>query len=112
MSIKRRLLALVLSILFGVYSTPKELLHVFQTHSDTEHHVGDGLRIESAHHHCYLLKADQALHLIEPPTCITIPEPTTVYYSALFPLSLVAKPLQGSCYVKKSRGPPVKLYSI
>lgn len=64
---KRRIIALLLGLLFGCYITPKELFHVFQHHTDTEHHVSNGLHIDEAHHHCALQKADQQLVSVEPP---------------------------------------------
>jgi hypothetical protein len=108
MDLKRRLLALVLGLLFGMYITPKEIVHVFQSHTDTEHHGQDGLRIESAHHHCFLLKADQALSSIEPPSFLSVPEPKEGYFMPSYTASFISKPLQGNYLIKKSRGPPNK----
>ena len=67
MLLKRPIVAFLLGILFGCYITPKELLHVLQHHTDTEHHISYGLHIDEAHHHCELQKADQQLVSIEPP---------------------------------------------
>jgi hypothetical protein len=112
MDLKRRLLALVLGILFGMYITPKEIVHIFQSHTDTEHHVQDGLRIESAHHHCFLLKADQALTSVEPPLFLSVPEPNAVYIVPCYSAHFISKPLQGNYLIKKSRGPPNTLYLV
>lgn len=112
MILKRRLLALVLGILFGTYIIPKEILHVFQSHNDTEHHAHDGLRIESAHHHCFLLKSDQALCSIEPPAFLSVPEPIVIYLMPCCSARYISKPLKGNNLIKKSRGPPNKLYLV
>jgi hypothetical protein len=48
-------LSLSLLLLFG--GTAKEFIHLFTEHQDTVHHhiEGDGLVIESQHHHCSFL---------------------------------------------------------
>lgn len=106
MELKRRLLALMLGILFGLYITPKEIYHAFQSHTDTEHTTQSGLQIESAHHHCSLLKADQALCSIEPPTFLCLPAPRLDYIMSNKVVKYTGKPLQGCYNVKKGRGPP------
>lgn len=112
MDLKRRILALALGILFGMYIMPKEIVHAFQSHTDTEHHAYDGLQIESAHHHCFLLKADQALTSIEPPSFLLVPEPKEIYFVPSYSARFISKPLQGGNLIKKSRGPPNKLQLV
>ena len=48
-------------MMFSIYVIPKEVFHAFTHHADTEHSTFDtkGLRIDSEHHHCELLKLDQ-----------------------------------------------------
>ena len=106
MDMKRRLLAILLGILFGLYITPKEIFHAFQYHTDSEHQSQTGLNIESAHHHCALSKVDQALCSIEPPTFLSVPQPSIVYLLPKYEVTYIAKPLQGCFQVKKGRGPP------
>lgn len=61
-------IATFLLLLFLQYSFPKELYHVFVSHTDTEHcvEIKNRLNISNEHHHCALIKADQLLESIEP----------------------------------------------
>ncbi|MGI9192456.1 MAG: hypothetical protein ACR2IL_10065 [Chitinophagaceae bacterium] len=106
MNWKRRIVAMLLGILFGWYITPKELMHVFQHHNDTEHHATDGLRLESAHHHCSLMKVDQSLCSNEPPVFFQLTEPIRFFSANAHVEVYVAEPIQSIKGNKKSRGPP------
>lgn len=56
----KRILSFILLSVFLFYITPKELLHAFTHHTDTQHEpVKSGLQISNEHHHCELLKLDQ-----------------------------------------------------
>ena len=57
----RNIFASLLLIVFCFYITPKEVLHIFTNHHDTEHHSVNktGTHFEKQHHHCELLKIDQ-----------------------------------------------------
>lgn len=112
MDLKRRLLALILGIFFGLYITPKEIFHAFQSHTDSEHRTQSGLHIESTHHHCALSKVDQALCSIEPPIFVSVPEPRIVYLLTNYEVRYIAKPLQGCFQVKKGRGPPTSFFLV
>ena len=59
-AIKRFFASLIL-IVFCFYITPKEVLHLFTHHADTEHLVihPSEKHFEKEHHHCSLLKVDQ-----------------------------------------------------
>ena len=46
-------------VVFCFYITPKEVLHLFTQHEDTEHSIANGCHFEEQHHHCDLLKIDQ-----------------------------------------------------
>lgn len=56
----KRIFAILLLVSFCFYITPKEVLHVFTHHHDTEHLLVNGSHFEEQHHHCELLKIDQA----------------------------------------------------
>jgi hypothetical protein len=55
----KRIFTFVLLLTFCFYITPKEVLHVFTHHHDTEHVLVGGNHFEEQHHHCELLKIDQ-----------------------------------------------------
>jgi hypothetical protein len=112
MDMKRRLLALILGIIFGVYITPKEIFHAFQNHTDSQHQSQSGLHLESAHHHCFLSKVDQALCSIEPPTFLFVPNPSIVYQLPKYEVKYIDKPLQGCFQVIKGRGPPSAFFLV
>jgi hypothetical protein len=56
-----RFFASLILIVFCFYITPKEVLHLFTHHADTEHLVihPSEQHFEKEHHHCILLKVDQ-----------------------------------------------------
>lgn len=46
--------------MFCFYITPKEVLHLFSHHEDSEHSIlNKGVHFEKKHHHCSLLNIDQ-----------------------------------------------------
>lgn len=104
---KRRLIAFLMVILFGWYITPKEIIHVFQHHVDSAHYAKQGMRIDAAHHHCTLLKVDQSLSKIEPPSFFNFCPFHCNYGSVTNWFGYSEKPLHGNEGAKKSRGPPV-----
>lgn len=106
MDLKRQIGALLLCLLFGWYSTPKELLHIFQHHVDTEHHATQGLSFDSAHHHCSLLKVDQSLNTLEPPVFFHFTDKSITLYAKRNWIIFGTPPLGSLFEVKKSRGPP------
>lgn len=57
----RSIVSLLLLLVFSGYITPKEVMHMFSHHEDTEHchSLDHDLQISAEHHHCELLKADQ-----------------------------------------------------
>ena len=58
----KQIISSLLLFIFCVFITPKEVIHAFANHTDTEHshtHLHHQLEISSAHHHCELMKADQ-----------------------------------------------------
>ncbi len=58
----KRILSFILLCVFSLYITPKEILHAFVSHQDTEHHathLKNQLEISATHHHCELMKMDQ-----------------------------------------------------
>lgn len=106
MDLKRQIGALLLCLLFGWYSTPKEIWHIFQHHVDTEHHATEGLNIGSAHHHCSLLKVDQSLNTLEPPVFLHFIDKSITLFVKRNWTIYGTSPLGSLLEVKKSRGPP------
>jgi hypothetical protein len=64
---QKRILSFLLLGMFVFYILPKEIVHAFTHHEDTEHAsnhcIPDGLlEFSKEHHHCSLLKLDQQFH--------------------------------------------------
>ncbi len=55
----KRFFSCFILVAFCFYITPKEVLHFFTEHEDTEHSIANGCHFEEQHHHCDLLKIDQ-----------------------------------------------------
>jgi hypothetical protein len=57
----KRFFASFILIVFCFYITPKDVLHLFTHHDDTEHLIlnSNEQHFEKEHHHCNLLKVDQ-----------------------------------------------------
>lgn len=57
----KRFFSCFILVAFCFYITPKEVLHLFTNHADTDHHVVNPNvhHFEKEHHHCALLKVDQ-----------------------------------------------------
>lgn len=63
----RKYTALFLLIVLSVFIVPKELLHAFSGHTDTEHHevLDDpgSVSLEVQHQHCALLKLEAPVYI-------------------------------------------------
>lgn len=103
---KRQISALLLGLLFACFITPKEILHVFEHHTDTEHHISYGLHIDEAHHHCALQKADQQLVSIEPPLFLGIGNADLQFLPPTNYLTVIGFLLSPQHCVWTDRGPP------
>jgi len=108
MTIKRLISSFIL-LAFCFYITPKEVLHLFTHHSDTEHHVVNlnEHHFEIEHHHCALLKADQ--HFSAPSFEIpffvfSVNDAFFINSSIIFNKEIISL---FSCTSKQLRAPPV-----
>jgi len=85
----KRICSVLLLVLFSWFVTPKEVLHAFSHHVDSEHtDTGHRLQFTKAHHHCALLQADQQFNatgielpqfLLNPQQPPSSPKPLQIY---------------------------------
>lgn len=91
-------------LLFGV--TPKEAMHAFAVHTDTEHqHNVQGPVIDSEHHHCSFLRF-QIMPFAAPFTLPLLLEAKLPEHLS-FPQLQDERAVQQAVALRESRGPPI-----